>query len=61
MIFDICRAHQNTLEHHPTFVAMLALGGLEMPVFSAIAGCVWIAGRVIYSRGYYTGDPKKRY
>jgi glutathione S-transferase len=54
------RAHQNTLENYPQFLAMLLWGGLEMPVFTALAGVIWLAGRVAYSKGYYTGDPQKR-
>ncbi|ODM98649.1 Microsomal glutathione S-transferase 3 [Orchesella cincta] len=53
-------AHQNTLEQMPTFLSLLTFGGLEMPVFTAIGGAIWIAGRVAYAKGYYTGDPKKR-
>lgn len=44
----------------PTFLTLLSMGGLEMPVFSAIGGAIWIAGRVQYAKGYYTGDPRKR-
>jgi len=54
------RAHQNTLENIPQFLTMLAFGGLDMPVFCAIAGLIWLTGRVSYSHGYYTGDPAKR-
>jgi len=54
------RAHQNSLEIYPTFLSMLFLGGLEMPVWSTIAGLIFILGRIRYAQGYYTGDPKKR-
>jgi len=54
------RAHQNTLEGYSTFLLLLLMGGLDMPVFAAIAGLIWIAGKVSYAKGYYTGDPKNR-
>lgn len=54
-------AHQNTLEGYSTFLLLLLIGGLEMPVLAAIAGLIWIAGKVSYAKGYYTGDPKNRY
>ncbi|OXA56885.1 microsomal glutathione S-transferase 3 [Folsomia candida] len=56
----IQRAHQNTLENYPQFLALLALGGLEMPIFTAVGGWIWIAGKVAFAKGYYTGDPEKR-
>jgi len=54
------RAHQNTLEGYSQFLLLLLLGGLDMPIFTAIGGLIWIAGKVSYSKGYYTGDPKNR-
>eukprot|EP00914_Ancora_sagittata_P009764 GHVO01018525.1.p2 GENE.GHVO01018525.1~~GHVO01018525.1.p2 ORF type:complete len:171 (-),score=6.75 GHVO01018525.1:909-1388(-) len=54
------RAHQNTLEHVPTFVALLITGGLAFPITTAIGGLVWIAGRITFAVGYYTGNPKAR-
>ncbi|CAG7821264.1 unnamed protein product [Allacma fusca] len=54
------RAHQNTLENYPQFLLLLLLAGIEMPCVSALAGLVWIAGRVVYGLGYQTGDPQKR-
>ncbi len=49
------RAHQNTLENYPTFLMLLFTGGLQYPIPSALAGTLWIASRVAYSKGYYTG------
>merc|ERR1719153_1216199 len=54
------RAHQNTLENIPLFLAILLISGLNFPKLAAGAGLVWLIGRVIYSYGYYTGEPKNR-
>ncbi|EFX85346.1 hypothetical protein DAPPUDRAFT_300290 [Daphnia pulex] len=54
------RAHQNTLENYPLVLMLLFTGGLQYPIPAALGGAVWIAGRVAYSKGYYTGDPTKR-
>jgi hypothetical protein len=31
-----------------------------MPVLSAVGGCIWIAGRISFAKGYYTGKPENR-
>lgn len=43
------------LENYPVFLMLLFTGGIQYPIPAALAGAVWIAGRVAYSRGYYTG------
>jgi len=54
------RAHQNTLEVYPYFLALLFIGGIECPLLSAVCGLIWVAARVSYALGYYTGEPKNR-
>ena len=54
------RAHQNTLENLPFFLVNLLLGGVRFPKYAAIAGGVFLLGRVVYSIGYYTGKPERR-
>ncbi|CEP15667.1 hypothetical protein [Parasitella parasitica] len=54
------RAHQNTLEMLPVYNTLLLVGGLKYPEISATAGVVFILGRIVYVKGYVTGDPAKR-
>lgn len=42
------RAHQNSLENLPSFLSLLLLAGVRHPVTSAIAGAIYLIGRVIY-------------
>merc|ERR1712098_825104 len=55
----IQRAHQNTLENIPTFLFLLSTAGLSHPYISAVAGWIWIAGRVAYGLDPAL-DPAKR-
>lgn len=54
------RVHQNTLENIPFFLVTLLLGGLRHPCLAGGFGGVFLVGRVIYSLGYYSGQPEKR-
>ncbi|KEP61577.1 UNVERIFIED_CONTAM: MAPEG family protein [Hammondia hammondi] len=54
------RAHLNTLESYPIFLALLCLGGLQYPSACAIGGFIFLLGRLFYAFGYYTGQPEKR-
>jgi len=56
------RAHQNTLEVFPIFITLLLVGGLYNSTFgiTTIAGIVWCVSRIMYARGYYTGNPEAR-
>ena len=51
----IQRAHQNTLENYPQFLFMLTTGGLSHPCLASAAGLIYLAGRIAFAKGYYTG------
>lgn len=54
------RAHYNTLEWLPLFLVPLWLFAIYWSdLVAAIAGLVWIVGRIVYQVGYVS-DPGKR-
>ena len=54
------RVHQNALERVPIFLVILLAAGLFNAKMAAAFGFIWIAARIIYSIGYYSGIPKNR-
>ncbi|KIM29401.1 hypothetical protein M408DRAFT_22772 [Serendipita vermifera MAFF 305830] len=54
------RAHMNTLEHLPNVLVSLVWAGVRYPVSSAALGATWIIGRILYTQGYVTGEPRAR-
>ncbi|KAF8567254.1 hypothetical protein P879_01989 [Paragonimus westermani] len=56
----IQRGHQNYLEILPLFMMFLFVGGLRYPRTFAACGSIFLIGRILYFKGYSTGDPKKR-
>ncbi|CAK0748832.1 hypothetical protein CVIRNUC_001863 [Coccomyxa viridis] len=54
------RAHQQSLENFPQFLAVFLVAGIAYPISAAIAGLVYLAGRVVYFAGYSSGEPDKR-
>lgn len=54
------RGHQNTLEALPSHYALLLAAGSTRPVPAAVAGAVFLAGRILYFQGYATGVPAAR-
>ena len=54
------RVHHNTLEVLPFYFVCLLGASIRHPFYASIAGAVWIFGRVIFSLGYYTGNPGNR-
>ena len=55
LVFLFQRAHQNTLENYPQFLFMLTTGGLSHPCLASAAGLIYLAGRIAFAKGYYTG------
>ncbi len=54
------RAHYNTLEWLPLFLAPLWLFAIYWSdLVAALVGVVWIVGRILYQRGY-VAEPGKR-
>jgi glutathione S-transferase len=57
----IQRVHQNTLENYPTYLFLLLVSGMQYPLCTTAAGISYLVGRIVYAKGYYSGDPSKRF
>ncbi len=54
------RGHQNSLELAPQAFVCQLLMGLKFPIAAAVLGVAWAIGRIIYFKGYATGEPSGR-
>jgi uncharacterized membrane protein YecN with MAPEG domain len=55
------RAHVNTLEWMPIFLPAMWLFAIYWsPLWAAILGLLWIAGRIVYFIGYVAATEKRR-
>jgi len=55
------RGHQNMLETHYITISSALISGFHFPKLTGILVLGYGVGRVLYARGYATGDPNKRY
>ncbi|MBE9031036.1 MAPEG family protein [filamentous cyanobacterium LEGE 11480] len=54
------RVQQNTLEQIVVFLpALWIFATVVSPMYGAIVGAVWVAGRVLYAWGYYQAAEKR--
>jgi glutathione S-transferase len=54
------RVQQNTLEQIVIFLpAMWIFSTVISPIYAAMLGAVWIAGRILYAWGYYQAAEKR--
>jgi len=61
MVFNCAqRAHQNTLETIPHVLFAILFSGLRYPTIAASLGGVYALGRILYTRGYMSGNPDNR-
>ncbi|KAK9832823.1 hypothetical protein WJX81_004611 [Elliptochloris bilobata] len=54
------RAHQNTLEQLPVWLAAQAALASVHPMTAGVLGFVWMAGRIVYFLGYSSKGPQGR-
>jgi len=54
------RAHQNTMESLPHVLFGLFFTGIRYPTIAASLGAAFLVGKVFYTFGYISGDPKNR-
>lgn len=54
------RGHQNSLENESSFLSLLLLAGCKYPISASISGSAYLLSRILYCRGYSTGDPNAR-
>jgi MAPEG family len=59
---SVQRSHQQILESYPGYLLMALLASIYFPLLAAIHCALWLYSRIVWTRGYATGNsPKDRY
>jgi MAPEG family len=59
---SVQRSHQQIMESYPGYLLMALLAAVYFPVLAAINCALWLYSRMVWTRGYATGEnPKDRY
>jgi len=62
LIFNCAqRAHYNTVENVPIIVICTLVTALRHPIYAASACGLFTVGRILYTIGYLSGEPRNRH
>lgn len=55
------RSHQNFLENYFMVMGLMFIAAIQYPVYAAVAACSMLVGRIIFSVGYTSKNPDRRF